>query len=542
MKIMRCIYIIIFCLVGVFPSATLCASESCDSLIQLAINASLDKDYQYSLELLSQARLLAVNEKSPEKLFRVLTNIGINKAELLDYSDALNHFFDAYKIAVDKLDKRHEMSILNNIAGLYMQDNKYEKANEYYMKVYDTVKGSADSLFIGGCAMNIVSVSMGMNNLTQAGQFLEVAETMLKREMPEWMKLHTLKVEYYLRKGKNKQAYELANELYRQVSKQKKNSILWVDIQISLVNACMASSDYRAAIDHSLNALSEDLNIEERRAFYQNLSEAYYKSNKYEKAFAYKDSIIYAIDSLWNITGKKQFENNRIRFELFKREKEFEEYRTKHRMELIFWALSAVIAIVLIWALVNQVVKNKQQKKIVELELDQEKKNQQLLRNQYDEQQAKLFLEQRQFQHEIEMKGRELISNALIVANRNELISEILESLNSSESIRKSKDTKLREAIRKLQKQIGDNEGWRHFTTYFEQVNDTFINALIAKHPDLTANEVRFLSLVYINLSTKDISSLLNITPEYCKKKKQQIARKLGLESTKSLYAYLISV
>lgn len=140
------------------------------------------------------------------------------------------------------------------------------------------------------------------------------------------------------------------------------------------------------------------------------------------------------------------------------------------------------------------------------------------------------------------MKGRELISNALIVANRNELISEILESLNSSETIRKSKDAKLREAIRKLQKQIGENEGWRHFTTYFEQVNDTFINALIAKHPDLTANEIRFLSLVYINLSTKDISSLLNITPEYCKKKKQQIARKLGLESTKSLYAYLISV
>ena len=201
-----------------------------------------------------------------------------------------------------------------------------------------------------------------------------------------------------------------------------------------------------------------------------------------------------------------------------------------------------MIAIILIWALVNQVVKNKQQKKIVELELDQEKKNQQLLQNQLDEEQAKSFLERRQFQHEIEMKGRELVSNALVVANRNSLIQEILDILSVSDTIKKSKDVKLKEAIRKLRKQLEENEEWKHFTTYFEQVNDTFINSLIDRHPELTANEVRFLSLVYINLSTKEISSLLNITPEYCKKKKQQITHKLGLDGTKSLYSYLISI
>ena len=542
MKIMRYIFIIILFLKGLCCPMTSSASESCDSLIQIAIKASIEKDYQYSLELLSQAKKLAINEKSPEKLFRILKNIGINKAELLDYNGALNNFFEAYKIAVDKLDKRQEMSILNNIAGLYMQDNKMEKANEYYMKVYDTVKGTTDSLFIGGCAMNLVSVSMGLNDYVQVDYFLDIAENMLKKYTLELTKLHTLKVNCYLNKGKNRQAYDLALELYRKAGKQIRNSMLWVDIQMSLINACMAMEDYQSAIFYSLDALKGNLNIEERNFFYRNLSDAYYAISRYEKAFAYKDSMIFAVDSLWNITGKKQFENNRIQFEFFKKEKEFEEYKTKHKTELIFWGLSVVIAIILIWALVNQVVKNKQQKKIVELELDQEKKNQQLLQNQLDEEQAKSFLERRQFQHEIEMKGRELVSNALVVANRNSLIQEILDILSVSDTIKKSKDVKLKEAIRKLRKQLEENEEWKHFTTYFEQVNDTFINSLIDRHPELTANEVRFLSLVYINLSTKEISSLLNITPEYCKKKKQQITHKLGLDGTKSLYSYLISI
>lgn len=541
MKSMRYI-IIFFLLIGKVCSHAGLHAENCDSLIQIAIQASLEKDYQYSLELLSQAKQLAINEKSPEKLFRILMNIGVNKAELLDYNNALNNFFDAYKLAVDKLDKRYEMKVLNNIAGLFMQENKVEKAQEYYMKVYNSVKNSSDSLFIGGCAMNLASVYMNMNNLVEADRFLGIAENMLKKYLPELTKLQTLKVSYYLQKGNPKQAYDVAFQLYRQSDKQIRNSTLWLDIQMALVNSCMGLEDYEASITFSLKALEGNLNIEERKFFFQILSEAYYKIKRYPKAFAYKDSMISAINSLWDITGKKQYENNRIQFELFKREKEFEEYKTKHQTELIFWGLSAIIAIILIWALVNQVVKNKQQKKIIELELDQEKKNQLLLQNRLDEEQAKSSLERKQFQQEIEMKGRELVSNALIVANRNNLIQEILDILSTSETIKKSKELKLKEAIRKLRKQLVENEEWKHFTTYFEQANDTFINSLIDKHPDLTANEVRFLSLVYINLSTKEISSLLNITPEYCKKKKQQITHKLGLDGTKSLYSYLISI
>lgn len=86
---------------------------------------------------------------------------------------------------------------------------------------------------------------------------------------------------------------------------------------------------------------------------------------------------------------------------------------------------------------------------------------------------------------------------------------------------------------------LDNNEEWEHFSTYFEQRNETFINALKEQCPELSAQEIRFLSLIYLNLSTKEIALLLNITPEYCKKKKQLIAKKMGLENSKALYSFL---
>ena len=131
------------------------------------------------------------------------------------------------------------------------------------------------------------------------------------------------------------------------------------------------------------------------------------------------------------------------------------------------------------------------------------------------------------------------MSKAMIMANRNDLIYKIIDTISQTESIKKSNNSALKESIKQLQQMLDNNEEWEHFSTYFEQRNETFINALKEQCPELSAQEIRFLSLIYLNLSTKEIALLLNITPEYCKKKKQLIAKKMGLENSKALYSFL---
>ncbi len=151
-------------------------SESCDSLIRKAVEFSDKQNYAQSMATLLKARQIAEKEKSAEAMFWILTNIGINHAELLNYDGAMQNFMEAYKIASEKLDRRKQLSILNNIAGLYMIDKKYEKSKEYYLNIFRQIKDSGDSLFIGGCAINIATTSMLLHDYDEAFTYFKIAE------------------------------------------------------------------------------------------------------------------------------------------------------------------------------------------------------------------------------------------------------------------------------------------------------------------------------------------------------------------------------
>ena len=205
----------------------------------------------------------------------------------------------------------------------------------------------------------------------------------------------------------------------------------------------------------------------------------------------------------------------------------------------IILSLGILASFILVWALINQIIKNRQEKEISQLNIEREKQQHQLLENQLKEQRTQALMEEERYKHEIELRDKELMSKAMIVANRNDIVTNIVEELSKSQYFKETNNTALKQTVSQLQRAIDNNEAWQDFSTYFEQRNDAFIAALRDKHPKLKANEIRFLSLIYINLSTKEIASLLNITPEYCKKKRQQLAKKMGFENTKSLFTYL---
>ena len=141
-----------------------------------------------------------------------------------------------------------------------------------------------------------------------------------------------------------------------------------------------------------------------------------------------------------------------------------------------------------------------------------------------------------------EQMGQKLMLKALMAANKFDQLRELLSQLQQIDNPAEKPQQAFNQRIRKLQKELDSSEEWRDFTTYFEQVNVSFLVRLVDAHPALTASELRYLSLVCINLSNKEIAQLLHITPEYSKKRKQQIARKMGLASPSELYGYLVSL
>lgn len=83
---------------------------------------------------------------------------------------------------------------------------------------------------------------------------------------------------------------------------------------------------------------------------------------------------------------------------------------------------------------------------------------------------------------------------------------------------------------------------WNGFMIEFELLYPNFLQQLKQQHPSLTQNDLRFLSLIKLNLSTPEIADFLNITPAGVKKARQRIRKKLGLASNLRLAHFLENI
>lgn len=78
------------------------------------------------------------------------------------------------------------------------------------------------------------------------------------------------------------------------------------------------------------------------------------------------------------------------------------------------------------------------------------------------------------------------------------------------------------------------------FQNYYQEINQDFLVKLKKLHPDLSSSDLRFCCLLRSNLSTKDIASILNITPRGVELKRYRIKKKLNLDN--GLQDYILKI
>jgi DNA-binding CsgD family transcriptional regulator len=144
---------------------------------------------------------------------------------------------------------------------------------------------------------------------------------------------------------------------------------------------------------------------------------------------------------------------------------------------------------------------------------------------------------------QLNTKERELNTNVLAIAQKNELLSELAADL--QQAVR-SNDTEriqhLRDVLRKIDVHRRTGEDWKNFQEQLADVHDTFIRALTSKHPSLTAKEVQLASFLKLNLSSKEISQVLSIGVASIEVYRSNLRKKLGLSGGMSLTTYIQSL
>lgn len=514
--------------------------QHCDSLIVKGIDAMWKKDHVKSLELLMRAKSLAEQNRWYKQLFLATNNIGANYFEMLDYGEALNYYLESYNIALKHLEPTSEMVVLNNIAILYSKEKNNDKAREYFKKAYDIAKENKDKIKIGLYAMNLGSSFNETGNAAEARKYILESLQYLKED-PD---LHTMGqltlIQNDLLTGNAHQTREKAQNLYRNTKNPGFNNI-GTQLLLVIIEAGIKEGNYTDAEAEAKKLLTANINPDTRKIIFGFLSDIYSKTNDYKKALQYKDSVIKAEEQLNDIKNGRLFENNRVKFEIqdYKNQITIKEEKLTHERRVFYYIIGFIIAIVtiIILTLRNISAKHRQRKliaerneKVIALELEKEK-------TEHREKETTALLEQERLKNEIEARNRKLSAKALYLSGRNQLIEEVITTLSHSPEV--AKNPSLAAHIKTLEGHLKTEDEWDSFITHFEEVNHGFINQLKTLHPSLTANDIRFLSYIFMNLSTKEIASMLNVTAEACRKRKERITAKMNLPEHTSLYDYL---
>jgi DNA-binding CsgD family transcriptional regulator len=103
-------------------------------------------------------------------------------------------------------------------------------------------------------------------------------------------------------------------------------------------------------------------------------------------------------------------------------------------------------------------------------------------------------------------------------------------------------DKKVNSLVHKIDKDIDNDSHWELFEIHLEQVHEDFLNRLREKHTDLSAKELKLSAYLRMNMSSKEISALMNISVRAVENNRYKLRKKLNLDGKDNLIDYIMAV
>lgn len=147
-------------------------------------------------------------------------------------------------------------------------------------------------------------------------------------------------------------------------------------------------------------------------------------------------------------------------------------------------------------------------------------------------------LRNQSLKNEVKLKSKQLANTAIALVKKNESMLEIKHELEKNKS-GFANSLAYKRLLRTIDNSIGHEDEWELFEYNFNQVHEEFFNQLKSKHPKLTHKDLKICAYIKMNLLTKEIAPLMNVSIRGLETHRYRLKRKLNLENDKSLADYL---
>ncbi len=155
-----------------------------------------------------------------------------------------------------------------------------------------------------------------------------------------------------------------------------------------------------------------------------------------------------------------------------------------------------------------------------------------------------IALRNEKLQRELEEKNQALASNSLHLVHKEEVLAHVKENLKkvTTHSASEMAESELKRILKTLGEEEKSKETWEQFAIHFDTVHTNFTKQLLDKYPNLSTNEVKLCAYLRMNLSSKEIAKLLNISVRGVEISRYRLRKKLSLAKEQQLFHFLCSL
>jgi DNA-binding CsgD family transcriptional regulator len=142
---------------------------------------------------------------------------------------------------------------------------------------------------------------------------------------------------------------------------------------------------------------------------------------------------------------------------------------------------------------------------------------------------------------DIKHKTSQLASATMHLVQKGEMLVKIKQELDKVyKTVPAENKRKVQQLIRLIDDDIRLDNNWEQFEVHFDQVHENFLKKLRERYPNLTPKDQKLCAYLRMNLATKEIAPLLNISVRGVEIARYRLRKKLELDTDTNLTDFIM--
>lgn len=213
-----------------------------------------------------------------------------------------------------------------------------------------------------------------------------------------------------------------------------------------------------------------------------------------------------------------------------------------HAGSKIIWVLLLLSMLVGVFLLnrkrMNRKANELIQEKKVEMEQKEAAYQQEIVKNEEEI----LQLRNDKLRTEIDYKKQELGATTMHLLQKSEMLSKLKGELTKlSKQLPENQRGEVKRIIKTIEQDVKLDENWNSFEHHFDRVHEDFIKRLREGYPQLTPKDLKLAAYLRMNLVTKEIAPLLNISVRGVEISRYRLRKKLDLDREANLVEHMMN-